>query len=68
MSDGISINQALELALGIIGSMTLIIGNRISKDIHKLTESVDTLNCRMATIIERVDSHEKRINKIEEKI
>lgn len=60
--------EILQVALGTIGSMALYIGSRISQDLHKLTQSVERLNERMATIIERVDSHEKRISKIEEKV
>lgn len=62
------LNQLLQVLLGMIGTMTLIIGNKIAKDIHKLTESVDTLNIKLATIVERVDHHEKRITKIEERV
>ena len=58
----------LQLALGIIGAMAVFIGSRISNDLNKMTTSVERLNERMATIIERVDSHEKRITKIEENV
>lgn len=63
-----NVDQLLQLALSIVGTMTLAIGNKIAKDIHKLTESVDTLNIKLATIVERVDHHEKRITKIEERV
>jgi len=63
-----NVDQLLQLALSIIGTMTLLIGNKIAKDIHKLTESVDILNIKLATIVERVDHHEKRITKIEERV
>ena len=63
-----NVDQLLQLALSIVGTMTLLIGNKIAKDIHKLTESVDTLNIKLATIVERVDHHEKRITKIEDRV
>lgn len=35
--------------------------------VKKIAESLDTLTVQMAKVVERVDSHEKRIDKLEDK-
>jgi uncharacterized protein YoxC len=63
-----TIDQILQICISIIGFMIVFGINKISKDLHDIASSVDQLNYKMATIVERVDTHEKRINKIEEKL
>ncbi len=49
---------------GIIGGCSVYLVSIISG----IKESIDKLNINMAVIIEKTSSHEKRIEKLEEKI
>lgn len=55
----------VQIILGAFGSALLIIFNRISHDIGRLTTSVESLNSKMATVVTKVDSHEKRLDRLE---
>jgi hypothetical protein len=46
--------------LGVITSGTYIL--------WQLKQSVEHLNCKIAVIIEKIDTHDKRITKLEDKI
>jgi hypothetical protein len=54
-------------ALSVIGTLLLAMGSRISGDLHEMSVSVRELNTKMAVIIERVEGHDKRIVKLEER-
>jgi outer membrane murein-binding lipoprotein Lpp len=54
-------------ALSVIGTLLLAMGSRISGDLHEMSLSVRELNTKMAVIIERVEGHDKRIVKLEER-
>jgi len=60
-----SFDAMIQLGLAIMGFLSLTIFNDIRKSIDKLMTSVESLNEKMAVICERVDSHEKRISRIE---
>jgi hypothetical protein len=58
----------VEVVVGLFGFLMLQILNRAQKDMHKLTESVDALNIKIAAILARIESHEKRIDRLEERL
>jgi hypothetical protein len=59
--------QALLEILGKISSPALAIcGAYIAYNVNKLTDSVNELNTKIAVVVTRVDSHEHRLNKLEE--
>jgi predicted NBD/HSP70 family sugar kinase len=58
--------QLLDLAIACIGTLLVVIGGRISNDLHRLTEAVEDLKLSMATTAERVESHEKRLSRLED--
>ena len=55
----------LQVGLALIGAMSLRLFSNIEKSLDRLTVSVESLNSNMAVIVERVDSHEKRIDRLE---
>lgn len=56
----------LEILLGCLATAATFIFNKAAKNLELLTVSVESLNTKIAVIVERVDSHEKRIDRIEE--
>ena len=57
----------LDLALTLLGGVLSFVGWSISKDIRRLTISVDDLNVKMAVVIEKIQSHERRIQSLEKR-
>lgn len=55
------------LFISVIGSLALMIFSRVSKDLDKLISSVDELNVKIAVVVEKVNGHEDRLNKLEER-
>jgi hypothetical protein len=55
----------LGVLVSLIGAMTMIIFNGISKNIARMADSVSDLNIKMAVVFERSDNHEKRIGHLE---
>lgn len=53
--------------LTLIGSLGLIILNSMSKSIDLAGESVKELNVKVAIVIERIEYHDERIKRLEEK-
>lgn len=60
-----SIDQMIEMALCVIGCLALLLFNDMKRTIEKMSDSIESLNQKMAVICERVDSHEKRIDRLE---
>lgn len=56
----------VQISAGAFGALLLLIFDRISKDISRLTTSVESLNTKMSTVVTKVDSHEKRLDRLEE--
>jgi len=54
-------------ALSVVGTLLLAMGSRISSDLLDMSGSVKELNTKMAVIIERVEGHDRRIVKLEER-
>lgn len=54
------------VAQGLFGFMALAIAGWIAKSIDAMKNDLSQLNCKIAVIIERVETHEKRIDKLEE--
>ncbi len=52
----------------IIGVLLVYIFNKAVGALSDLEKSVEQLNIRIAVIVEKTDNHEKRIEKLEEKI
>jgi hypothetical protein len=60
-------SQAIDIGLAIIGAMTSVIFWRISNDLRDMSGSVRELNIRVAVILERLETHEHRITRLEGK-
>lgn len=57
--------DVMDLVFTLIGALTSVIFWRLSEDVRQMTESVKQLNMNVAVVIERVDTHEKRITRLE---
>jgi hypothetical protein len=55
------------MLLSIIGTMGLIILNSMRKSVDIAGESVNELNVKVAVVIERIEYHDERIKRLEEK-
>ena len=49
----------------LFAGLVSIIFHRMSKDVSRMTESVEQLNMKIAVVLERVDHHERRITRLE---
>lgn len=58
-------NVAIQVGLALMGAMAIRLFSNVEKSLDRLTVSVEALNANMAVIVERVDSHEKRIDRLE---
>lgn len=61
-----TIELVVQLALACVGTLLLGIGSRISSSLVELTESVKSLNIKMAVIVEKVETHEQRLSRLED--
>lgn len=52
---------------GVIAFFGFLMWSDLRKVVNKIADSLETLTIQMAKIVERVDSHEKRIDKLEDK-
>ena len=52
---------------GVFAFFSLIIATWIGTSIKEMTQSINQLNIKLAVVIERQDSHEHRISKLEDK-
>jgi hypothetical protein len=55
------------IVVSVLGSLALQVFGRVSKDLDKLITSVDELNVKIAVVIAKVDNHDSRLTKLEEK-
>lgn len=60
-------NQLLQMGFMVLGGLASTIFLRMAKDLDRLVSSVEALNTKIAVVIERLDQHEHRINKLEER-
>jgi len=60
-------STALELILSGLGSILLIFLTSLLGEAKKLRVGVESLNLKIAVIIEKIDSHERRIGNLENK-
>lgn len=51
--------------LGFIGWVLASVGHSIAQKFGQMTNSVDTLNIKIAVVIEKLENHDKRIEKLE---
>lgn len=56
-----------EVAAGLFGFMALGIAGWVARSISNMSESVEQLNIKIAVLLTRIDSHESRISKLEDK-
>lgn len=54
--------------LGCIGGVLSLISGYVASKLGKLTDSVESLNVKIAIVIEKLDSHDHRIKVIERKM
>jgi len=55
----------MKLTLGIIGVLLIRMIDKMEKSIGRLTASAEQLNVKLAIVCERVDTHDKRITRLE---
>lgn len=53
--------------LAMLGFTCVYILNRMSATVDKATESIEKLNTNVAVVIERIEYHDERIKKLEER-
>lgn len=58
-------DQMINIGLALIGALSLRMISNIEKAIVNMGESIEKLNTNVAVVVERVDSHERRINNLE---
>lgn len=65
--------QMITVLLGIIGAVLsfigwvlAMVGRSIAEKFGQMTNSVDTLNIKIAVVIEKLENHDRRIEKLEE--
>ena len=56
-----------ELFIAIFIGVAGYFGSKLVDILQNIQKSIETLNIQIAVVIERTDSHEKRIEKLEEK-
>lgn len=56
-----------EVAKVIFGFMALAISGWVAHSIDQMRSSVENLNIKIAVVISRVEAHEKRLSKLEDK-
>ncbi len=56
----------LQICFAVIGALALSIFKGLAEDVKRLREGVSELNAKIAVIIQRIDSHERRISDLEE--
>jgi len=57
--------QVITALLGFIGGVLAIIGGYIANKLGHMTNSVDMLNIKIAVVIEKLENHDRRIEKLE---
>ena len=63
-SDRVVILAAL---IGVIGGFGVALYGSLSEYFKRLVKSIESLNVNVAVIVEKVNSHERRIERLEEK-
>lgn len=58
-------DQFSSIATSVMGTLLLGVAGYIANQMKRLTDGVEQLNLKMAVVVERVDSHEKRLSKLE---
>jgi len=64
----ISAKIVFEVLLSCLGTLCVFFFNRISKDIGRMTDSVEQLNVKVAVVCEKIENHDNRIKAIERKM
>lgn len=59
--------EVITALLGFIGGILALMGGYIAKQLAKMAMSVEKLNVRIAVVIEKLDSHDRRIKVLENK-
>ncbi len=59
--------QLLLMMLGALGVVMTAVGSWIALCIQRLTDSIGALNEKMAVVVNKVDTHETRIVRLEER-
>jgi hypothetical protein len=57
--------EVIVALLGFIGGVLSLIGAYIANKLVHMTNSVDNLNIRIAVVIEKLENHDRRIEKLE---
>jgi len=57
-----------EVLLSCLGTLCVFFFNRISRDIGRMTDSVEQLNIKVAVVCEKIENHDNRIKSLERKM
>ncbi len=57
-----------EVLLSCLGTLCVFFFNRISKDLGRMTDSVEQLNIKVAVVCEKIENHDNRIKSLEGKL
>lgn len=59
-------NQLIQLLLACLGALIAAIGGWFVLEFRELRQSVDKLNASLAKVLERLEIHEERLDRLEE--
>jgi len=58
----------IQPVMSALGTVLVVIGGKIAAELTKIREGQNELNLKLAVVIEQVQSHDKRISKLEGEI
>lgn len=61
------LSQVLEIIITAFGAVLLYLLDQTRSHLSRMTESMESLNVKLAVICEKVDTHERRISSLEER-
>ena len=56
----------MQSIFSVLGTILIFIGGKIAAELTRIREGQNELNLKLAVVIEQVQSHDKRISKLEE--
>jgi hypothetical protein len=65
---GMDSDLILRLAGTLIAGLLALIGKKISGDMGRVATSVEQLNVKMEAVVTRINNHEKRLDRLEERV
>lgn len=65
--EAIDLKFLFQILLTCLGTLTVYLFNKISRDISRMTDSVESLNIKVAVVCEKIENHDARIRQLEGK-